>query len=65
MNSEFSAEPVTIHFILVQCKQIDFGKFTCEDGTDDLADKLNAGDGLVGDLLPSIGGMAVDGELML
>lgn len=39
--------------------------FTCDDDKDVLADRLNAGDGLVGDLLPSIGGIAVEGELML
>lgn len=39
---------------------------TCDvGGIDPLAAKLNAGDGLVGDLLPSIGGIAVEGELML
>lgn len=38
---------------------------TCTDEIDPLADKLNAGDGLVGDLLPSIGGIAVEEELML
>lgn len=38
---------------------------TCGAWTDDLADKLNAGDGLVGDLLPSIGGKPVEGELIL
>lgn len=38
---------------------------TCDDDKDVLADRLNAGDGLVGDRLPSIGGIAVEGELML
>lgn len=38
---------------------------TCDDGNDVLADRLSAGDGLVGDRLPSTGGIAVEGELML
>lgn len=38
---------------------------TCDDDKDVLADRLKAGDGLVGDRLPSIGGIAVEGELIL